>query len=532
METGDNIQDGHNGKERDPDRNASHNISDTINAQFSSTSRENLDISSDDDDKNNDKTDGDNPITSKANDDENNTNKPMTDEEVYKLIEIKVDEGNKLRLENEALIKDNSSLKETMESYKKNYIHINEFESQKQHYENIIKKYESKVQELNQELGNYKKYTETYKTELRKVQTELDTKNRDISELKANNAALREEASKYQSALGVAANFRISDDKNNSVQLKNDILSLQDNIENYVTNLKGKIDVNIENVKQLSENYGCLTDITMEKPNKSFIKAILQRHVLEELLRCSRKYFENSGNVVSLESEILKKTTDLCSILDEFSETRKGTDTITPACSIKVRQEVCVALSNRGFSEIIKDNRSVEHKFIVHVKQVLNKSLDKYRTINDPVKKQSVENMATNLISEFIKIFWFRLRIQEPIVTAQWIDSHKKINPNAMTGRWEEGEENIDNLVVDLCYFPMIGLNLNDPSKRKLYTRAKVFPRRQEQSYASSVTNSIIKIVKNVIADKSESSTQQAGHDSNEALNRVSQSDDQNREQT
>jgi hypothetical protein len=140
--------------------------------------------------------------------------------------------------------------------------------------------------------------------------------------------------------------------------------------------------------------------------------------------------------------------------------------------------------------------------------------------------------MATNLISEFIKIFWFRLRIQEPIVTAQWIDSHKKINPNAMTGRWEEGEENIDNLVVDLCYFPMIGLNLNDPSKRKLYTRAKVFPRRQEQSYASSVTNSIIKIVKNVIADKSESSTQQAGHDSNEALNRVSQSDDQNREQT
>ncbi|CAB4437198.1 unnamed protein product, partial [Rhizophagus irregularis] len=226
---------------------------------------------------------------------ENNEGNPITDEEVYKFIESKVDERNKLRLENEELKKENSSLRETIESYQKNY--TNELESQRQRYENNIKKYELRIQELNQklndsnkELGNYKEYTETFKTELKEIQTELDIKNKDIIELKTNNASLKEEASKYQSALGVAANFRISDDMNHSVQLKNDILSLQDIIENYVTNLKGKIEVNIENVKRLSENYGCHTNIMekADKQNKSFIKAILQRHVLDEINRCAK----------------------------------------------------------------------------------------------------------------------------------------------------------------------------------------------------------------------------------------------------
>jgi len=90
--------------------------------------------------------------------------------------------------------------------------------------------------------------------------------------------------------------------------------------------------------------------------------------------------------------------------------------------------------------------------------------------------------MATNIIREFVKIFWFRLSVQEPIITAEWFKPHTKIDPNEMTGRWEEGEEDIDNLVVDLCYFPIIGINLNDPSKRKLYTRAKVFPRYRERT--------------------------------------------------
>ncbi|CAB5391017.1 unnamed protein product [Rhizophagus irregularis] len=313
-----------------------------------------------------------------------------------------------------------------------------------------------------------------------KKNEKLDAKQENINELKKNNVALREEASKYQSALGVAANFRISDDKNHSVQLKNDILSLQDAIEDYVTNLKGNVEVNIENVEKLAQKYGCLTNIITEKTkrqNKSFIKAVLQRYVLEVIITNANDYFDYLENTdtLHLESEILMKTNDLCLKLDKFSETRTGTDKITSTSSIKIRQEAYAALT----------------------------------------KKQSVENMATNIIREFIRLFWFRLNVQEPIITIAWFGPSTKIDRGTMKGRWEEEYDDVDNLIVDLCYFPIIGLNLEDPSERKLYTRAKVFPRCQGRNYAISLFE---KMVKNVTpSDRSES--QQAGHGSNEASN-------------
>ncbi|CAB5391019.1 unnamed protein product [Rhizophagus irregularis] len=192
-----------------------------------------------------------------------------------------------------------------------------------------------------------------------KKNEKLDAKQENINELKKNNVALREEASKYQSALGVAANFRISDDKNHSVQLKNDILSLQDAIEDYVTNLKGNVEVNIENVEKLAQKYGCLTNIITEKTkrqNKSFIKAVLQRYVLEVIITNANDYFDYLENTdtLHLESEILMKTNDLCLKLDKFSETRTGTDKITSTSSIKIRQEAYAALSNRGFQRLLK----------------------------------------------------------------------------------------------------------------------------------------------------------------------------------
>ncbi|CAB5380742.1 unnamed protein product [Rhizophagus irregularis] len=322
MKTGDDVRGEH---QQDLDRKTNNNKDD---------------ISSDNDKK-----------IDKKNESEDN---PITHDEVYKLIETKVDEGNKLMHENEALKKKNSLLKETIKSYEKSY---NKLVSQNQHYENYIRKCESKIQELNKELKdsykeskNNKEHAENFKTELIKIQKELDAKQENINELKKNNVALREEASKYQSALGVAANFRISDDKNHSVQLKNDILSLQDAIEDYVTNLKGNVEVNIENVEKLAQKYGCLTNIITEKTkrqNKSFIKAVLQRYVLEVIITNANDYFDYLENTdtLHLESEILMKTNDLCLKLDKFSETRTGTDKITSTSSIKIRQEAYAALT-------------------------------------------------------------------------------------------------------------------------------------------------------------------------------------------
>ena len=63
---------------------------------------------------------------------------------------------------------------------------------------------------------------------------------------------LEDEASNYQSALGIATNFNLSnDDQNHNVKLNENILALHDTLEHYVTNLKPKIDVNISNAKKL-----------------------------------------------------------------------------------------------------------------------------------------------------------------------------------------------------------------------------------------------------------------------------------------
>ncbi|GBB95724.1 hypothetical protein RclHR1_00260029 [Rhizophagus clarus] len=498
--------------------------------EFSSTTKENLITSSDDDERKNDdqsnsdlmefsSTAKENLITSsknniRKNDDKGNEN---VDDETKEI---------QLSLENENLKHKISLLKKSIQFYEKNYVTCDDYknlqdelESQKRHYEKIIRRkkndYELRIQELNQklfdtnnELQKYKNYTESFKTEYRKIQDELDANKEDINILKTNNTALKEEASRYQSALGTATNFRTSDD---SVQLKNDILSLQDSIGDYVTNLKGRIEINIDNIEKLIQDYGCLTKITKEKPNKSFIKAILQRYVLNTVIEHARNYFENSA---SLESDILHKTLHLCSALNKFSESRKGMDTITPTTSIKIRQEACVALSNRGFSETLENNQTIEHDFIKRARHALNNSMNEYRTINDPEKKQSVESMATNIIREIVRIFWFRLRAQEPTVSSSWIDPRVKIDINTMTGRWEKEEEDIDKLIVDMCYFPIVGLNLNDPSKRKLYTRAKVFPAYQVRSYAS-VTSTLIeqgrKFVRNVIPTKEQADSNDNG---------------------
>src|SRR5688500_6562773 len=82
------------------------------------------------------------------------------------------------------------------------------------------------------------------------------------------------------------------------------ILKLQNTLENYVTHLKPNMDLNIERIQVLAEKYGCLNEITVENPNKSFIKAILQRKVLELVFNASHELSKHRGNNVALESDI------------------------------------------------------------------------------------------------------------------------------------------------------------------------------------------------------------------------------------
>jgi hypothetical protein len=369
------------------------------------------------------------------------------------------------------------NMKKDMEELKK---HKSQLELAKQ---NMEKDMEINIHNLEQELKTQRRISEQkfqqaqekYKEKVEDIRQKLYERVNGLHELEKENAKLKEEASRYQSALGVATNVRLSDDdQNNSVKLKNDILKLQNALENYVTHLKPNMDLDIQEIQLLAQKYRCSNKITVENPNKPFIKTLLQRRVLDLLFENSHILSKYRGQNVALELDIESKTKELLKLIEEFSKTRVGTDEVINAAAIKIRQQVYGILGNRGFNDMIGlDGNIYAHNLISYASKNLNRMMNRYRNIKDVDRKEQVEAIAPKLIQDYYKLFWFRVNVQEPI-TETLLFGNDKIDPEMMKGLWDEKE--IDQLYVDICYFPLVGRNLNS-SNKKIYTPAKVFPR-------------------------------------------------------
>ncbi|CAG8702102.1 uncharacterized protein OCT59_009867 [Rhizophagus irregularis] len=352
-----------------------------------------------------------------------------------------------------------------------------------------IGKFQKRPNEL-EEIRQIHKKNEEYVKEINKLNNLLQKGEEEKQELIENNINLKKEASQYQSELGTITNYRMDDDdKNHSVQLKKDIEKLQNKLINYVTTLKGDCEIDFNAVNGLMERYHIKTKITPKQPNKPLIKAVLQHHVIKKITKDIREYFKQNSkeeSTMHLEAEIATKAKDLENKLAYFSKTRSGTDTVTQAASIKIRQEVNIALGNRGFSDVLSGENYVSHGYTIINKAELNKEINKYRIIKDENKRKYVEKLAPDLIREFIRMIQFRLKVQEPSAQMKWIKMGSNINPSIMEGNWDE--DDIDNLEVEVCFFPMIGQNLDDVKKRKIYTHAQVFTKRKKfTSYLGNV---------------------------------------------
>ncbi|CAG8506930.1 24860_t:CDS:1 [Racocetra persica] len=304
------------------------------------------------------------------------------------------------------------------------------------------------------------------------LQHDLSMQDQQIIFLEKKNTELKDEASKYQLALGNATNFRFNDDDpNNTMRLKSDIESLQNMIEDYVTHLKTGVEINFENVNKLLQKYGSQTTINSDNPNRRLIKAVLQHHVLKEILSYTDVCPENHcTETCTLESNIIRKTDDLIGLINRFSDERVGTDDVTRVASIKLRQQVYVILGNRGYANVYDKNK--QHPFLTIYQKRLNYSMNQYRTFNDPKKKTMVERMSEKLIQEVVRVFKFRFKVQEPIVEINWMNYGTEI----MEEYVEKHYENFKDALVDVCSFPLIGRNLSNQAKRKILILAKVVP--------------------------------------------------------
>ncbi|RHZ79056.1 hypothetical protein Glove_152g48 [Diversispora epigaea] len=297
------------------------------------------------------------------------------------------------------------------------------------------------------------------------LETELKSRDQIIQNLMNAHASLRAEAAKYQSALGEATTFRLDDhDHNDAGRLANDIKDLKHQLENFCTLKKTKIED--MKVKRLLSEYHCFT----EKPNKNLIKGVLQRCIIEMIIKKVDKHFKtDEENKQSLETKLVSTTDKILEYMKSFSTHRVGVDEITKAAPIKLRQLVYAVLGNRGFS---KENDESENQFIMQLRNEVVTEIDQYREVIDTVKKNKIESEAIEIIRKIIMIFFFRFNIQEPAVEYKWFENSEKFDTEFMEGSWDNNE--LDETVVNICSFPLIGTNLNDEEKYKVITQASV----------------------------------------------------------
>ncbi|KAF0520396.1 hypothetical protein F8M41_016327 [Gigaspora margarita] len=351
-----------------------------------------------------------------------------------------------------------------------------------QHIYNQLIDLQNQNESLKKSVQNLKQLQNVNKDLGEKVQTlekVLNSTKSRIHELENENKSLRKEAAKYQSALGDAKNFRISDnDPNNISQLTSDIEDLKALLEIFCS-LK-KVNIDLTAIKVLLKKYGCSS--AEEKPSRNLVKGILQRHVIDMVIEYANKYLkiddkneqilETNENEKEqpLETILISTTNKLLKSMDLFTKNRIGKDEVTQAAPAKLRQLIYAALGTRGFSESPSEG---EHPFIIKLRNLVVDDLNKYRTIKDPQKKEEIESTATELIRGIISIFCFRLNVQEPIIECKWYKNSKKVELEFMDCSLDEDDEP-DKIMVDICYFPLIGTNLEHDEKYQVITKASV----------------------------------------------------------
>jgi hypothetical protein len=177
----------------------------------------------------------------------------------------------------------------------------------------------------------------------------------------------------YQSKLGIATNTMSGDDQFND----NHIIKLQDNINDYVTNLKvTKVEIKLEKIKKLLPLYECQIKIDSDKPDKLFIKVILQQYVLEMIFKFANEcFFYPVGEDYCLKLDVVKKTDELYNLMKMFTNTYKENDIITKFTPIKLCQLIYTALGMKDFENISESNESSisnTYKSIINFAKKLN----------------------------------------------------------------------------------------------------------------------------------------------------------------
>ncbi|PKC68598.1 hypothetical protein RhiirA1_416799, partial [Rhizophagus irregularis] len=101
-------------------------------------------------------------------------------------------------------------------------------------------------------------------------------------------------------------------------------------------------------------------------------------------------------------------------------------------------------------------------------------------------------------------MFVFRIKVLEPPAELIWIEKDTKVDATLMeVGNLED--DNYDDWVVNLCSFPLICVEPNSETNRKVLVHAKILAARAEQKSFST------KMIKNFFHGKQQPGADEAG---------------------
>ncbi|CAG8506920.1 13878_t:CDS:2 [Ambispora leptoticha] len=337
-----------------------------------------------------------------------------------------------------------------------------------QHEALQVKNLETKLQESEEE-------QKSILSTLNDLQHEASLKQAQIDTLTRETKSAKQEASRLQSALGDVRDLQWNnDDASNPLQITKDIDRIR-GLLNDVTKVKPKTQIHInESTSQALLKRFKIQNYQEERTYKIALSNALQRTIIDKVFNAISSTINNPNSIRdgNLETHICYHLNKLVFFMNTLAANRSGDDEITIIAPIKIRQQVFASLGSRGY------NRS-GHSTIDLFANELVKDLDKYRKVLSEELKKNLLNQVVEVIIELMHLH-FRLYAQDPIPEIRWIDNEADICGGFMEGPWDI--EDSQNSVVDFCYFPAIGIDLDDDKNRRVYCKAQVSVRPKKKN--------------------------------------------------
>ncbi|CAG8545888.1 10472_t:CDS:1 [Paraglomus occultum] len=275
-----------------------------------------------------------------------------------------------------------------------------------------------------------------------------------VDKLAKQKEAFKEEASRYQSALGDATSHIFKeDDPNNPIFLKRHIHALEKKLDNIARTKGAMITINASEATKLVNRYLHPYKIRRADVDRVLIKAAFKRVITEKILKKTAVAHKNAmlptsnKETSALEFDIAQTTEALCAMITQFIYDNQINDNIADLIPDKIRQQTYSLLGTHAFT-------NMNQPFIQETSAEVLNVLAKYRTNKkDTQERLFLQTMDT--IRTLIRVLYFRPKVFGNS-RVEFVESGIEFDDALMRGAQLYEDDTEESVLVALCSLPMV----------------------------------------------------------------------------